>query len=817
LAISRLLASGVPHWAGQLAGTLGFRILLWGNTLRNSAWVRRIAPIVLAVLLALPLATSPAGGQQNDPRVHAVEIALEHLRSNASGFGVEEADLADLRVTDSYTSGHNRVTHVYLVQRIGGLEVFGANAAVNVAHDGDVLFVGNRLIELPEPSGSTSLGARAATDSAATELGLEPTGDLTVLDKRAGEERETELSKGGISLQSIPAKLVYQPVDGELRLAWNVEIEELSGKHWWNANVDAATGELLAKVDYVDDAHTTSAAAPAQATVETSADPGEKGKGTGDRSRSARYRVYPLPLESPLDGGRRLEVNVADKLASPFGWHDIDGQRGPEYTVTRGNNVHAYTDHNNDGIPDPGSDPDGGVKLDFDFPIDLTEHPHTYSDAAVTNLFYWNNIIHDAFYHYGFTEEAGNFQVNNYGRGGIGGDDVRGEAQDGGGLNNANFSTPPDGSRPRMQMYLWQHPRPNTVTIDPPSSAAGTYEASGATFGPPPSPEGLSGDVVLVNDGVGVTTDACEPLVGFPAGSIALLDRGSCTFAVKVKNAQNAGATAVIVANNVPGNPTTMSGADPTITIPSVMVTLDDGNTIKAGLPATGTVASDPDRGIMRDGDLDAGIIVHEYGHGISNRLTGGPSNTSCLRNEEQMGEGWSDWLATSLTALPSDDPESRGIGNYVLYNQDRNGPGIRPTPYSTNMSINPSTYDTIKTAAVPHGVGYVWATMLWEVYWDLVDEHGFNEDVYEPWGTGGNNLAIQLVMDGMKFQPCSPGFVDGRDAVLAADEALTGGANQCIIWTGFAKRGLGFSALQGTSLSRSDGVETFDTHPDCR
>jgi PA domain-containing protein/LVIVD repeat-containing protein len=139
---------------------------------------------------------------------------------------------------------------------------------------------------------------------------------------------------------------------------------------------------------------------------------------------------------------------------------------------------------------------------------------------------------------------------------------------------------------------------PNRVTINPPSSAAGSYPASGAAFGPPPTAAGLSGSINLVNDGAGVSpTDGCEPFVGFPAGSIALVDRGNCNFTVKVANAQAAGATAVIVANNQPGVPGTMGGTDPTITIPAVMVSQADGATIKAGLPATGTVSRNPDFG----------------------------------------------------------------------------------------------------------------------------------------------------------------------------------------------------------------------------
>jgi extracellular elastinolytic metalloproteinase len=73
--------------------------------------------------------------------------------------------------------------------------------------------------------------------------------------------------------------------------------------------------------------------------------------------------------------------------------------------------------------------------------VDLTAEPKSYLDAAITNLFYWNNIMHDLFYKYGFNEESGNFQENNLGRGGKGNDAVIANAQDGAGYNNANFAT----------------------------------------------------------------------------------------------------------------------------------------------------------------------------------------------------------------------------------------------------------------------------------------------------------------------------------------------------------------------------------------
>ncbi|MGH9245933.1 MAG: PxKF domain-containing protein [Acidimicrobiales bacterium] len=134
----------------------------------------------------------------------------------------------------------------------------------------------------------------------------------------------------------------------------------------------------------------------------------------------------------------------------------------------------------------------------------------------------------------------------------------------------------------------------NQVVVDEPSSAAGTYDASGATFGPAPDETGIAGDIVLVTSSTGNPTEGCGPLVDFPAGAVALVDRGTCTFVSKAANAQAAGAVAMIVANNVPGPPIPLTGTDPSITIPSVMVSQDDGTTIKAGLPATGQVQAAP-------------------------------------------------------------------------------------------------------------------------------------------------------------------------------------------------------------------------------
>lgn len=217
-----------------------------------------------------------------------------------------------------------------------------------------------------------------------------------------------------------------------------------------------------------------------------------------------------------------------------------------------------------------------------------------------------------------------------------------------------------------------------------------------------------------------------------------------------------------------------------------------------------------------RDGSLDNVVIAHEFGHGISNRLTGGPGNVSCLNNAEQMGEGWSDLVGLLLTMEVGDSgSDVRGIGTWLM-GQGPNGLGIRNFPYTTNMAANPHTYDDIIGSGSPHYIGEVWASIVWEVVWALTDAHGFNPNFYEDYTTGGNNLAIQLILEGMKLQPCSPGFVSGRDAILLADQNFTGGQNQCYLWTAFAKRGLGESAVQGSSGSVNDNSEAFDVPAIC-
>jgi len=179
------------------------------------------------------------------------------------------------------------------------------------------------------------------------------------------------------------------------------------------------------------------------------------------------------------------------------------------------------------------------------------------------------------------------------------------------------------------------------------------------------------------------------------------------------------------------------------------------------------------------------------------------------------MGEGWSDWFALMVTMRATDlRSDARGVATFAI-SQGVNGSGIRPGRYSPDFFVNSFTYSSTNnegSISVPHGIGFVWATILWDLTWAYIDKYGFDEDIFN--GTGGNNKVMQLVIDGLKLQPCSPGFVDGRDAILAADMALTGGEDQCMIWETFARRGLGFNASQGLTTSRTDQVQDFNEPP---
>src|SRR5262249_19503726 len=223
----------------------------------------------------------------------------------------------------------------------------------------------------------------------------------------------------------------------------------------------------------------------------------------------------------------------------------------------------------------------------FDRTYDVTLAPSSSANqrmAAITQLFYNDNFFHDWYYDSGFDEASGNGQTDNFGRGGLGNDAMHAEAQDFSGTNNANMSTPPDGSPGRMQMYVFNLSG-SAVNITAPGGIAGPNAAGVATgFGT--QTFNLTGDVVLAVDGAAPTSDGCSALTNGAqlAGKIALVDRGTCSFLLKAQNAAAAGAIACIIVDNAPAFQPPGLGGSGTVGIPVLSVTQATGTAIKNAL-----------------------------------------------------------------------------------------------------------------------------------------------------------------------------------------------------------------------------------------
>ncbi len=744
------------------------------------------------------------------------------LKKELQRIGFKNYDQIGIAVSSSYTDSKTGIKHIYFNQTVNGLEIFNSSSALHINQNGQILKFDNELMDGVNPnqlSKIPSIQAEKALASTAAMQGLEL---KSALNKTANlENGKLVWNAGSYSSEKTYSKLGYFKTGEALKLVYSVEMYQDETNDWWNVMVDANNAEIVNQTSYT--AHCNPNELSRISTLKNSdyifAGEQENQYALGKKSTQESYRVFALPAESPAKGPHALRSNLYDEDASPYGWHDTDGVEGHEFTITRGNNVWAKDDTTGSNGT-TGFAPDGDSSLVFDFPFDPNQNPRKSLAAAVTNLFYMNNALHDIFYHYGFNEESGNFQQKNYTGLGKGNDYVQGDAQDGSGTSNANFATPVDGSRPRMQMYLWPSDNSaaqnNFLYLNSPNFLASVYNAPQASFTPPLTKTPITADIVLVRDSNATTSTGCGLIANASeiAGKIALIDRGTCTNSNKVTAMQNLGAIAVIVAQTSTASPTIMTGVGTGINIPAVQISKAHGDLIKNALktgPVNATLADSTvvSNAPVYDSDFDNGVIAHEYGHGISNRLTGGPANSSCLGNAEQAGEGWSDFFALALTTREWEvNSVSRGIGTYV-FNQDSNGLGIRPYKYSRSMTINPVTYNSIKTLSQPHGVGFVFCSMLYDIYWDMIDLYGFDPDWYN--GTGGNNKAMQLVIDGLKLQKCSPGFVDARNAILLADSINNGGIHKELLWRNFARRGLGFSADQKLSSSRSDGIQAFD------
>ncbi|WP_284460366.1 T9SS-dependent M36 family metallopeptidase [Chryseobacterium sp.] len=756
------------------------------------------------------------------------QVIKEYMNSAKGSFLRVNPELKTFKIVNVDPSESLKGDVVGIQQTINGIPIFGSSANVLI-REGKVLSFADTFIKI---SPSSIKGKERADKDA-----------LIVAATKKINGNPTSKNRDGKD-EPIKATTVYFEKNGSLILGYEFDIQEKGTHNSWMVIISAEDGSVLYKENLTLSCNFHSGAYEHSYTEHIMPSLFPQLQHTMPQHANfvlapdnASYNVFPLPVEAPTFGNRALITNPWDLIASPEGWHSDETNH---YTNTRGNNVYAYTDENATNTPQ--FSPDAGAGRIFDYPLDITLPPQNYTSAAVTNLFYLNNKIHDVFYRFGFTESAKNFQTSNFGKGGAGNDAVLAEARDGTGYNNANFSTRNDGFEPRMQMYLYEPKNMQNLFYNSPA----TFTSRGpnsktAGFGPKLTATGITANIVATTP-----IDGCTAISEDLTGKIALIQRGTCNFAVKVKNAQLKGAVGAIIYNAPTSVPLTtqMGGSDATITIPSILVDNAEGVAIINQLASTavnGTLKYDKPNYIYKDGSLDNGIVTHEYGHGISARLTG--TTVSCLNytvDNEQMGEGWSDFFALMLTNRPGDNASvPRGMGTFAE-GDPTDAVGIRPKKYSPEFTINDFTYgktngmkynDTDNfgnpiTRVNSHSVGFVWATMLWDLHWNYVEKYGYSSNVLDNPNSGSARV-LQLVVDALKLQPCYPTFVTGRNAILAADQAKTNGADKCIIWKTFAKRGLGVNAASGglkgswpgsdqPAPDLSDQVEDFTVPAEC-
>lgn len=607
-------------------------------------------------------------------------IVKAFVNDHAAIFGHDASQLSAAQVKVDAVTPHSGMRTVIWQQRVDDIPVYGALFVSHLTKNEELISVSSRLVSDLSQSASLVAGrsalvenppltAATATRRAATNLGeTDPIITLNALTVATGAEKKQSFQSPRLNGETY-AQLVWLPLQDEsLQLCWQVILTSKVRPEMYLTLVDAQTGNILLRRCL------TAYATPATYNVYTGESPTPMAP---DLATPAS--TQPQPVNRTLVTLTSLSTN-----ASPNGWiNDGDNQ-------TVGNNVDAHLDWNDDNLPDQPR-PQGSPNRVFNFPLDLGQSPTTYGNASVVNLFYWNNFVHDTLYDLGFTEAFGNFQQNNFGRGGIANDAVQADAQDGGGVDNANFSSPPDGFPGRMQMYLFSGPNPD------------------------------------------------------------------------------------------------------------------------------------------RDGSLDAEVMIHEYGHGVSNRLLGGGAGIYELQTRG-MGEGWSDFLALSLLSKATNNPNGNyAAAAYVSYEFGNSGLhenyyfGLRRYPYTTDMSKNPLTFKDIDPAqasmhaGIPvspiapndpfwadevHNQGEVWCVMLWDVRANLIEKLGAD---------AGNRMMLQLVLDGLKLAPENATYIEARDGILLADQVLTGGDNLAELWYGFAKRGLGFSATAPGAYTTAGVVEAYN------
>ncbi len=787
-----------------------------------------------------------AGKQQPVPPLafagSAEGVATFYVGAYAHRWNLPATIIDSLELAHVHDTGRGGIV-VTFRQRFGGIEVFRGEVKVLLARNLELVALSGSPSSRVKGKGAFKLGAGDAITVGLNDLYGTSTkpADIVALKKQVADYHYFDLSSAAAKQARITLtepfrlKKVFFPMPSGIVPAYWFEIlaskADKGGSEVFVYVVAADDGRLLLRSNLtesdVNSYRVWADPADGRPLDGPTADFSPHPTGLPDGS----FPAFIPPILKSIDGFN----------TNPFGSGDPWLPSGAQQTL--GNNVDAYTDDGpgptlqNGQLP-PNAPPDGFSNGDlratttaaakFDRTYDVTANPllsTAQSMATTTQLFYNDNWLHDWFYDSGFNEAAGNAQADNYGRGGLGGDVLHAESQDGavaGSRSNANMSTPADGTSPRMQMYLWSGINFPKLT----DVATGTdIPTNTASFGS--TNFSFTGTLALIDDGVPVNTNGCEPIVNDVSGKIALIDRGACIFAVKAKMAQNAGAVGLIIANNAanagaPG----MSGADPTVTIPVLSVSLEQGKLFKTALAiAPLDVKMSRVSGVERDGSIDNTVVAHEWGHYLHHRLV------SCgLNNCRGQSEGWADFNAIQMVLRPGDNLDGTfalaqyaaatfGV-NYAYY-------GIRREPYSTDLTKNAFTFKHIAdgtplpnipmgsggvTNSEVHNTGEIWAQMMFEGYVSLL-KTTLGASPTRTFQQARRTMS-DYVVAGMKITPVEPTFNEQRDAILAAAYA-NDPADMQLFADAFAKRGLGTCSVSPpkNTADNTGLTEDFATH----
>jgi len=342
--------------------------------------------------------------------------ARSFVAAHHDAFALPASDTASFVVSRVDVEPQLNISHVTLQQMYDGIPVFQGAVTVHMTGDNSVFrAMSNEFVRVDPPSNKMALSASEAAVAAGKALGL------TLAPTLVSSDGQVTTFTSPTTLDPIRIEpRIFEVNPGDDRFAYQALVSWLDDHRQLQyelAMVDAMDGTLLASYSLVD---------------------------------TFTGRVFTAsPGLNPRTDGRTLVSFDGDPAASPIGW--VDSTR-----KTRGNNAIAATDLDaNDAIGANEIQPTADANDSFDFPFSPLQNASNFREASVTNAFYLVNEYHDRTYRLGFTEAAGNFQTSNFGLGGAENDEVQVDAQDGLSTDNANFATPPDGSKPRMQMFLF--------------------------------------------------------------------------------------------------------------------------------------------------------------------------------------------------------------------------------------------------------------------------------------------------------------------------------------------------------------------------